>query len=91
MTEDLTASVAAVGALDDPLALLTVADLARLCQTGEDWIRKACAARSVRWTRAGGQIRFTRRQAEDLIASQLVDVAHVPTRDQAADKRARVA
>lgn len=56
----------------DDLRLIGVKDLADLCGTGEDWIRKGASARRFDWTKAGGQIKFTRQQAEAAIASMRV-------------------
>jgi hypothetical protein len=75
---------------DDPLALLTPADLAELWGTGEDWIRQGVAARRWKWTRAGREIRFTRDQAAAILADREVEAeqTQVPTRDEVAARRA---
>lgn len=56
----------------EDLRLITVAQLAELCGTGEDWIRKGASGRQFDWTRAGNEIKFTRAQAEAAIASRTV-------------------
>ncbi|HZN76052.1 MAG TPA: hypothetical protein VFC00_30850 [Micromonosporaceae bacterium] len=56
----------------EDLRLITVADLADLCGTGEDWIRRGAAARQFDWTKAGKEIKFTRAQAEAAIESRRV-------------------
>lgn len=71
----------------DDLRLLSVPDLAQLCGTGEDWIRKGAQAREFEWTRAGGQIKFTRTQAEAAIASKRVAAQSAPTNDEVAARR----
>jgi len=75
----------------DPLELLTFADLAELWQTGEDWLRRGVSARRLPHTRVGREIRFTRDQAAAILASRAVELAHVPTRDEVAARRADVA
>lgn len=76
--------------MSDALELLTVADLAELWKTGEDWLRKGVAARTLPHTRVAGQIRFTRNQAAEILASRAVELARVPTRDEVADRRSEV-
>jgi hypothetical protein len=73
--------------LVEELKLLTIADLAEICGTGEDWIRRACSARTIEWTKAGREIRFTRAQAEAAIASRAERPARVPRADEVAAKR----
>jgi hypothetical protein len=70
--------------------LITIAELAAKCRSGEDWIRKGCAARQLPHTRIARKILFTPEQAAQIIASRAVPVATVPTRDQVAARRAAV-
>ncbi|QOC89848.1 hypothetical protein [Micromonospora craniellae] len=74
----------------DPLELLTFEDLARLWKTGEDWLRKGVSARKYPHHRVAGQIRFTRADAAAILASLAVGVAHIPTADEVAARRAEV-
>ena len=71
----------------EDLRLLSVPDLAELCGTGEDWIRKGAQAREFDWTRAGGQIKFTHEQAKAAIASKRVAAQGAPTHDEVAARR----
>jgi excisionase family DNA binding protein len=76
-----------VSALVEELRLLTLQDLADICGTGTDWIEQALAARSYEFTMVGRQYRFTRAQAEAIIASKAVRPEAAPTRDEVAEKR----
>ncbi len=58
----------------EDLRLIGVGELAELCDSGEDWIRQGCAARTIEWTKAGREIKFTRDQARAAIASKAVPV-----------------
>lgn len=71
----------------EDLRLLSVPDLAQLCGTGEDWIRKGAQAREFEWTKAGGQIKFTREQAQAAIASKKVAAQGAPRHDEVAARR----
>lgn len=73
----------------EDLTLLTIADLAALCRSGEDWIRKAVAARRIPFTRPARETLFTRDQAIEIIKLHGVEPAHVPTRDEVTAKRAQ--
>jgi len=71
----------------EDLRLISVSDLADLCGSGEDWIRKGAAAREFDWTKAGREIKFTRGQAEAAIASRRVAAQGLPTLDEVAARR----
>lgn len=75
--------------LVDDLKLLTVKDLAEICGTGTDWINKALTARRFDFTMVGRQYRFTREQAEAIIASKRVAAQAAPGRDEVAEIRRR--
>lgn len=75
----------------DPLELFTFADLARLWQTGEDWLRRGVSARKFPHHKVAGQIRFSREDAAAILAGRAVEPARIPTRAEAAEKRAEVA
>lgn len=75
--------------LAEQLRLLTVEELAEVCGTGEDWIRKGCQARRYEFTMVGRSYRFTRAQAEAIIASKAVPAQGAPTRDEVAAQRTR--
>ena len=75
----------------DPLELLTFADLAALFKTGEDWLRRGVSQRRFPHVRIAGQIRFTREQAAEIVASHAVGLAHVPTKTEVAEIRAEAA
>lgn len=74
--------------LVEELRLLTVPELAEICGTGTDWIEQALAARRYEFTMVGRQYRFTRAQAEAIIASKRVPAETAPTRDEVAARRA---
>lgn len=74
-------------ALVAELKLLTIADLAEICGTGEDWIRRAVSARQFEWTKVGREVRFTRAQAEAAIASRAERPVKVPRADEVAAAR----
>lgn len=75
----------------DPLRLFTVAELAALWGTGEDWLRRGAAARTLPHHRIAREIRFTEQDAAEILASLAVKPAHTPTRDEVGAKRAGVA
>lgn len=77
----------------DPQALLTLDDMAELCQTGTDWIRKLVQARKVEHSRIAGQIRMTRDEFAALIRDHKVPASAVPipTRDEVSARRNRKA
>lgn len=77
----------------DPQALLTLDDMAELCQTGTDWIRKLVQARKVEHTRVAGQIRMTRDEFAAMIRDHAVPASEVPipTRDEVSARRNRKA
>lgn len=75
----------------DPLELFTFTDLAQMWGTGEDWLRKGVSARRLPHHRVADQIRFTREDAAEILASLAVRPAKVPTRDEVASRRADVA
>ena len=77
--------------IPDPLELFDFADLAKKWKTGEDWLRRGVSARTLPHHRIAGQIKFTHEDAAEILASLKVRPAHVPTRDEVADKRAGVA
>jgi excisionase family DNA binding protein len=76
-----------VNALVDELRLLSVEDLAEVCGTGTDWIEEALAARRYEFTMVGRRYRFTKAQAEAIIASKRVPAETAPTADEVAVKR----
>jgi hypothetical protein len=75
----------------DPLRLYTVAELAALWGTGEDWLRKGAAARRLPHHRVAREIRFTEADAAEILAGLAVRPAHTPTRDEVGARRADVA
>lgn len=74
----------------EDLALLTVAELAAICRTGEDWIRASVAARKIPFCMPTREIKFTREQAERIIASFAFEPEQieVPTVQELANMRA---
>lgn len=71
----------------EQLYLLTVDELAELCQTGKDWIQKGCKARRWEFSMVAHQYRFTIEQARAIIAAHRVEAATVPSRDELAERR----
>lgn len=77
----------------DPLQLFTVAELAALWGTGEDWLRRGVAGRRLPYHRIANEIRFTRDDALAILAIYAQPAANtpIPTRDEVGAKRADVA
>lgn len=71
------------------LQLIGVPELAHLAQTGENWIRKGCAAGLLPFTRVGDQYRFTREQVAEIWRSKTEGPVSALSAAEAATKRAR--
>lgn len=70
------------------IELLDVAELAALCRSGEDWIRRGVQRRTLPHTRIARRILFTRDQVAEILARHAVATQGVPTRDEVAARRA---